>query len=114
MDCFTLFCAVRKMALVFRNTHNLSYSGDISDRQRTFDIAFKHMGRFEDARLRRAALGSKLERLFWTWSYYFSTAVKKVARRLARLPVQCAVVGRSASVKWSQTSLNTPVKRYAS
>ena len=32
MNCFILFGAVRKMALVFRNARNLSTSGDISDR----------------------------------------------------------------------------------
>ena len=34
--------------------------------------------------------------------------------RLAGMHVQCAVVGRTSSVKWSQTSLNKPLKGSAS
>ncbi len=30
--------------------------------------------------------------------------------RLAEMHVQCAAVGRISSVRWSQTSLNTPLK----
>ncbi len=58
MDCFTLFCAVRKMALVCRNARNLSTSGGISDRYGTSDFTLKHIERFEDAKLRKEALGS--------------------------------------------------------
>ena len=38
MDCFTFFCAVRKMALVCRNARDLSTLGDISDRWGTSDF----------------------------------------------------------------------------
>ncbi len=38
----------------------------------------------------------------------------KVTRRLARMHVQCDVVGRFTLVRWSQTSLNTPLKGCAS
>ncbi len=77
MDCFILFCAVRKMALVCRNARNLSTSGDISDRYWTSDFTLKLIERFQDAKLWKEALGSKFEWLLWTWSPYFSTAVKK-------------------------------------
>ena len=48
---YLFFCAVRKMALVWRNARNLSTSGDISDRSGTSDFTLKHIGRFEDAKL---------------------------------------------------------------
>jgi hypothetical protein len=73
---YFFFCAVRKMALVCRNARVLSTSGDMSDRQGTSDFTLKHIGRFQDAKLRKEALGRKLEWLFWTRSQYVSTAVK--------------------------------------
>jgi hypothetical protein len=49
MDCFILFCAVRKIALVWRDARNLSTSGYISDRYGTSDFILKLIGRFQDA-----------------------------------------------------------------
>ena len=65
------------MALVCRNARNLSILGDISDHQVTTNFTFNNIERFEDAKLRKEALVSKLEWLFWTWSPYIRTAVKK-------------------------------------
>ena len=39
---------------------------------------------------------------------------KSDTRRIARMRVQCGVVGPSTSFRWSQTSLNTPIKGHAS
>ena len=64
MDCFILFFAVREMALVCRNARNLSTSRVFSDRKGTPDFILKHIGRFEDAKLGKEALGSTFEDFF--------------------------------------------------
>jgi hypothetical protein len=56
MDFFAIFCAVRKMELGYKNASNLTDSGNISDRQGTSDFIYKHIGRFQDAKLRKAVL----------------------------------------------------------
>ncbi len=66
------------MALVCRTARSLSTLGDIIDRKGTSNFTLKHIGRFEDAKLSKEALGSKFEWLFWTWSPYFCNAVKKL------------------------------------
>ncbi len=53
---FAIFCAVRKMGLGCKSASNLTTSGNINDRQGTSDFIFKHIGRFEDAKLRKALL----------------------------------------------------------
>ena len=44
----------------------------------------------------------------------FAPQSKSDTGRLAGMHVQCVVVGRLSPVKWSQTSLNTPLKGSAS
>ena len=65
------------MALVCRNARDLSPLGDISDRQGTSNLTLNHIERFEDAKLRKEALRSNIEWLFWTRSPYISSAAKK-------------------------------------
>ena len=60
------------MALVCLKARNLSTSGDIRDRQGPSDFVLKHIGRLKDAKLQKAALGSKLEWLVSMMSLYFS------------------------------------------
>ena len=74
---YSLYALCEKMALVCRNARNLSILGDISDHQGTTNFTFNHIERFEDAKLRKEALRSNLEWLFWTWSPYISSAAKK-------------------------------------
>ena len=55
---------MRKMALVCRNARNMSTSGKIRDRKGLSDLTSKHIGRLEDVKLGKEALGSKFEWLF--------------------------------------------------
>ena len=68
---------MRKMALVCWNDRNLSTLRNISDRYGASHFTLNHIGRFEDAKLRKEALGSKLQWLFWTGSPYIRTAIEK-------------------------------------
>ena len=65
---------MRKMALVCLKVRYLSTSGDIRDRQCPSDFVLVHIGRCQDAKLQKAALGSKLEWLVSMMSLYFSAA----------------------------------------
>ena len=101
------------MALVCRNARNLSTLGDISDHQGTSDFTLKHIGRFEDAKLRKEALEATLSGCFGRGRRILAPQSKSDTATCENA-VQCAFVGRSAAVGWSQTFLNTPLKGYAS
>ena len=96
------------MALVCRNARNLSTLGTLANARRHQTSLLSILECSKTLNCEKKPREASSSGCFGRGRSILEPRSKSDTGRLAGMHVQCSVVGRTSSVRWSQTSLNTP------